>query len=55
MSSLNILKTQIQLIHEPRPEKKLLVLDLDYTILDCKKISEEGINLAGRERGVMEG
>ena len=41
------LKTQIQLIHEPRPEKKLLVLDLDYTILDCKKISEEGVNLAG--------
>jgi len=46
------------LINEPRPAKKLLVLDLDYTILDCKKISEEGINLAGeakRERERKEG
>jgi len=33
-------KASIQLIHPPRPGKKLLVLDLDYTILDCQNISE---------------
>lgn len=47
-------KTQIQLIHEPRPTKKLLVLDLDYTILDCKKISEEGVNLADYTRPYLQ-
>jgi len=46
--------TQIQLIHEPRPDKKLLVLDLDYTILDCKKISEEGVNLADYTRPYLQ-
>jgi len=30
----------IHLIHAPRPGRKLLVLDLDYTILDCKNLSE---------------
>lgn len=49
-----IAKTQIQLIHEPRPQKKLLVLDLDYTILDCKKISEEGVNLADYTRPYLQ-
>ena len=28
--------TQIEFINEPRPGKKLLVLDLDYTLFDCK-------------------
>lgn len=46
--------TEIQLIHEPRPTKKLLVLDLDYTILDCKKISEEGVNLADYTRPYLQ-
>jgi len=43
-------KTQIQPIHPPRPAKKLLVLDLDYTILDCKNISDDGINLSDYTR-----
>lgn len=34
-------------MHPPRPGKKLLVLDLDYTILDCKNISERE-NLHGK-------
>jgi ubiquitin-like domain-containing CTD phosphatase 1 len=32
--------TEIRIIHEPRPGKKLLVLDLDYTLYDCKGNAE---------------
>lgn len=46
--------TTIQIINEPRPEKKLLVLDLDYTVLDCKKISEEGVNLTDYTRPYLQ-
>lgn len=28
--------TEFRIIHNPRPGKKLLVLDLDYTIFDCR-------------------
>jgi len=49
-----ISSAQITLIHEPRPSKKLLVLDLDYTILDCKKISEEGVSLADYTRPFLQ-
>ncbi|PRP76063.1 hypothetical protein PROFUN_01779 [Planoprotostelium fungivorum] len=42
MSKLhNRLKTtEIHLINEPRPDKKLLVLDLDYTLLDMKALDK---------------
>lgn len=30
------LTTQIRLLHDICPQKKLLVLDLDYTLFDCK-------------------
>eukprot|EP01054_Gregarina_sp_Poly1_P007906 Gregarina_sp_Poly_1__7905@NODE_44_length_17989_cov_118_013391_g38_i0_p3_GENE_NODE_44_length_17989_cov_118_013391_g38_i0NODE_44_length_17989_cov_118_013391_g38_i0_p3_ORF_typecomplete_len374_score31_10NIF/PF03031_18/3_1e26ubiquitin/PF00240_23/8_4e05UN_NPL4/PF11543_8/0_044_NODE_44_length_17989_cov_118_013391_g38_i01199213113 len=33
-------KTEICLIRPPRPHKKLLVLDIDYTIYDCKGASK---------------
>ncbi|PFH33787.1 HAD hydrolase, family IIID protein [Besnoitia besnoiti] len=32
-------RTQIHLLHPPRPGKKLLVLDLDYTLFDCKSLA----------------
>ncbi|KAI9168170.1 orotate phosphoribosyltransferase [Blastocladiella emersonii ATCC 22665] len=32
-------KTTINFINEPRPGKRLLVLDLDYTIFDCKAVA----------------
>eukprot|EP01055_Gregarina_sp_Pseudo9_P001665 Gregarina_sp_Pseudo_9__1664@NODE_211_length_3603_cov_39_818743_g196_i0_p1_GENE_NODE_211_length_3603_cov_39_818743_g196_i0NODE_211_length_3603_cov_39_818743_g196_i0_p1_ORF_typecomplete_len419_score53_01NIF/PF03031_18/4_8e03NIF/PF03031_18/2_5e26Blt1/PF12754_7/0_00041ubiquitin/PF00240_23/0_0056ubiquitin/PF00240_23/2_1e03_NODE_211_length_3603_cov_39_818743_g196_i010822338 len=32
--------TEIRLIRSPRPGKKLLVLDIDYTIYDCKGASK---------------
>lgn len=55
-SKLNkiIATTTLQAIHEPRPAKKLLVLDLDYTILDCKKISEAGVNLGDYTRPFLQ-
>ncbi len=31
-----ITHTTIRIMHEPRPGKRLLVLDLDYTLFDCK-------------------
>ncbi|KAI9138930.1 HAD subfamily IIID h [Paraphysoderma sedebokerense] len=33
-------KTSINIINPPRPGKKLLVMDLDYTIFDCKSTAE---------------
>lgn len=39
-------KTSITLINHPRPGKKLLVLDLDYTLFDCKGIAENVMELA---------
>ena len=30
------LSTEVRIINPPRPSKKLLVLDLDYTLFDCK-------------------
>ncbi|PHJ16375.1 had family iiid protein, partial [Cystoisospora suis] len=29
-------RTKVKLLHPPRQGKKLLVLDLDYTLFDCK-------------------
>ncbi|KAJ3370825.1 Ubiquitin-like domain-containing CTD phosphatase 1 [Allomyces arbusculus] len=34
-----VMMTSIDLIHPPRPGKKLLVLDLDHTLFDCKSTS----------------
>lgn len=31
-----ILTTEVRIMNEPRPDKKLLVLDLDYTLFDCR-------------------
>jgi ubiquitin-like domain-containing CTD phosphatase 1 len=45
---------EITVIHPPRPNKKLLVLDLDYTILDCKHMSQEGINLLDYKRPYLD-
>jgi ubiquitin-like domain-containing CTD phosphatase 1 len=36
--------TEIQIINPPRPGKKLLVLDLDYTLFDCKGMGTEMIS-----------
>jgi ubiquitin-like domain-containing CTD phosphatase 1 len=36
--------TEIHIINEPRPGKKLLVLDLDYTLFDCKGMGREQIS-----------
>jgi hypothetical protein len=33
-------KVEVKTINEPRPGKKLLVLDLDYTLLDFKGTAE---------------
>eukprot|EP01006_Ploeotia_vitrea_P034854 TRINITY_DN65807_c5_g1_i1.p1 TRINITY_DN65807_c5_g1~~TRINITY_DN65807_c5_g1_i1.p1 ORF type:complete len:384 (-),score=49.09 TRINITY_DN65807_c5_g1_i1:168-1319(-) len=35
-----ILKTEVILINPPRKGKRLLVLDIDYTIFDCKSTAE---------------
>ncbi|KEP63117.1 UNVERIFIED_CONTAM: HAD hydrolase, family IIID protein [Hammondia hammondi] len=32
-------RTRVQLLHAPRKGKKLLVLDLDYTLFDCKSLA----------------
>jgi len=40
-----VAKLQVNLITEPRPGKKLLVLDLDYTILGRKAWSDPGIRV----------
>lgn len=36
-----ILKTDINFINPPRKGKRLLVLDIDYTIFDCKVCSAD--------------
>lgn len=35
----------ITMLNEPRPDKKLLVLDLDYTLFDHRSVAETGIEL----------
>lgn len=45
-----ISSTEIRLIHPPRANKKLLVLDLDYTLLDCKPADP----LTGRQQDVFD-
>ena len=39
--TLRRLRNRIDVLHPPRPGKKLLVLDLDYTLFDCKATSLE--------------
>lgn len=36
--------TEIRLINEPRPGKKLLVLDLDYTLMDTKGMQTQSLS-----------
>ncbi|XP_065071413.1 ubiquitin-like domain-containing CTD phosphatase 1 [Rhopilema esculentum] len=36
---------QIKVLNEPRPGKKLLVLDVDYTLFDHKSVAETGFDL----------
>ncbi|KAL7638221.1 UNVERIFIED_CONTAM: hypothetical protein RMT77_010785 [Armadillidium vulgare] len=36
---------QIKILNEPRPGKKLLVLDIDYTLFDHKSTAETGLEL----------
>lgn len=38
-------KTELHLIAPPRKGKKLLVLDLDYTLLDCKKWTDPSVSM----------
>lgn len=38
-------KTELHLISPPRKGKKLLVLDLDYTLLDCKKWTDPSVSM----------
>ncbi|KAL2914381.1 hypothetical protein HK105_206153 [Polyrhizophydium stewartii] len=38
--------THIRIINEPRPNRRLLVLDLDYTLFDCKTPSNNIMDLA---------
>lgn len=33
------------MFNEPRPGKKLLVLDIDYTLFDHRSVAETGIEL----------
>lgn len=33
---------KINMLNEPRPDKKLLVLDIDYTLFDHKSAAETG-------------
>ncbi|ORZ39885.1 HAD-like domain-containing protein [Catenaria anguillulae PL171] len=42
---LYVEKTTISVINPPRPGKHLLVLDLDYTIFDCKAFSQNQMDL----------
>jgi len=49
-----IAKAEISVINPPRADKKLLVLDLDYTILDCKKMNDPGINLSDFRRPYLD-
>nr|KAJ3413603.1 hypothetical protein HK105_002034 [Polyrhizophydium stewartii] len=39
-------QTHIRIINEPRPNRRLLVLDLDYTLFDCKTPSNNIMDLA---------
>jgi ubiquitin-like domain-containing CTD phosphatase 1 len=34
----------------PRPNKKLLVMDLDYTLLDCKRWQDPSVSMIDFER-----
>lgn len=36
---------QIKMLNEPRPGKKLLVLDIDYTLFDHRSVAETGAEL----------
>lgn len=36
---------EIKLLNELRPGKKLLVLDIDYTLFDCRSTAETGVEL----------
>jgi NLI interacting factor-like phosphatase. len=36
---------QIDILNEPRPGKKLLVLDIDYTLFDHRSAAEQGYEL----------
>lgn len=36
---------QIDVLNEPRPGKKLLVLDIDYTLFDHRSAAEQGYEL----------
>lgn len=33
------------MLNDPRPGKKLLVLDIDYTLFDHRSVAESGIEL----------
>ncbi|KAI9467830.1 HAD-like domain-containing protein [Coemansia mojavensis] len=41
-----ISRVELQVINPPRPGRKLLVLDLDYTLLDCNPGSGDMVNMA---------
>lgn len=36
---------QIKVLNDPRPGKKLLVLDIDYTLFDHRSVAERGYEL----------
>ncbi|XP_050430275.1 ubiquitin-like domain-containing CTD phosphatase 1 isoform X1 [Adelges cooleyi] len=36
---------EIKMLNEPRPGKKLLVLDIDYTLFDHRSVAESGLEL----------
>ncbi|KAI8324489.1 HAD-superfamily subfamily IIID h, partial [Martensiomyces pterosporus] len=38
--------SEIRIINPPRPGKKLVVLDLDYTLFDCKNVSGNVLDMA---------
>ena len=46
-------KTEIHFIHQPRPGKKLLVLDLDHTLLDFSGHNAAVLNIASMKRPHM--
>jgi ubiquitin-like domain-containing CTD phosphatase 1 len=48
MKSIQSTPIKMQLMNEPREGKKLLVLDLDHTILDFKNATQEGGGLDGQ-------
>ena len=36
---------EVKVLNEPRPGKKLLVLDIDYTLFDHRSVAESGREL----------